>query len=238
MHMRNALRTPIDFEPFYISKLTAFDEMIRNNIEHKGMFKQVEEELLEKAIEGLYEQLKVKESDVPEEVLKSFIRTFFSFRFEMERDVKHNSTIFLCVPEWKPAEEVDLSTLDAKVVENYAFGSLPGGGKSCYLEQLQYQGVNCSDEVAPGSNERTRRIRELMHKKVEVGSKNFTLQWSEIVSEMRELMKEEHMALTGCSEREAYQFLDFFVDFNHVKQHQATDGTLYLTVDPKVGPKY
>ena len=87
-------------------------------------------------------------------------------------------------------------------------------------------------------HDRTSRIHELLHKKVEVGSKNFTLQWSEIISELQELMKEEHMALTGCSEREANRFLDFFVDFNHVRQHQDLEGKLYLSVDPVIGPKY
>ena len=116
--------------------------------------------------------------------------------------------------------------------DRYVISMPPRCGKSVFQ-----QGLNCSDEVVPGSNERTRRIRQLMHEKVEINPQTFQ-EVSKIISEMHSLMKEEHMALTDCNEYEADHFLDAFVDFNHFKKYVATDGKEYLSVDPKIGPKY
>lgn len=98
--------------------------------------------------------------------------------------------------------------------------------------------ANCYDEVVPGSNERRSKINALMHEKVLIGSPDFMDRWGSIVFKMHNLMKEEHMALTGCSEREADYWVEANVNFNHVKEHVGTDGKRYLSVDPKIGNKY
>ena len=90
--------------------------------------------------------------------------------------------------------------------------------------------ANCYDEVIPGSHDRTRKIRQLMHKKILVGTDNFTEQYGEIIAEMRDLMIEELIGL-GYTERQASQWLALNVDFNHVKPHHMTNGDLYLSVD-------
>lgn len=98
----------------------------------------------------------------------------------------------------------------------------------------KHHALNCSDEIASGSNERTSKIRRLMHKKIEIPSENFTEEYAEIVHEIRDLVKEEYMAITKRSEREVDHFLDMYVDFNHVKKHTGMDGKVYLSVDPKI----
>ncbi len=108
---------------------------------------------------------------------------------------------------------------------NILRGGLPGGGKSL---------LNCSDEIVPGSNERNRKIRELMHKRIRIPSDNFTNEWEGIINEIKDLMVEEHMAISGCSKREANQFLENHVDFTHVKRYITYDGQEYLSVDPKI----
>ena len=117
--------------------------------------------------------------------------------------------------------------------DRYATGTPPRCGKSVFQ-----QGLNCSDEICPGSNERISKINALMHEKVLIGSPDFMDKWSSIVFKMHNLMKEEFMALAGCSEREADYWIEANVDFNHVKEHVATDGKRYLSVDPKIGNKY
>lgn len=117
--------------------------------------------------------------------------------------------------------------------DRYATGTPPRCGKSVFQ-----QGLNCSDEICPGSNERKSKINALMHEKVLIGSPDFMDKWSSIVFKMHNLMKEEFMALAGCSEREADYWIEANVDFNHVKEHVATDGKQYLSVDPKIGNKY
>ena len=117
--------------------------------------------------------------------------------------------------------------------DRYATGMPPRCGKSVFQ-----QGLNCSDEVVPGSNERASKMRQLTHEKVLVGSPDFMDKWSSIVFKLHNLMKEEYMALTGCSEREADYWVEVNVDFNHVKEHVGTDGKTYLSVDPKIGNKY
>jgi len=117
--------------------------------------------------------------------------------------------------------------------DRYATGIPPRCGKTVFQ-----QGLNCSDEICPGSNERKSKINALMHEKVLIGSPDFMDKWSSIVFKMHNLMKEEFMALAGCSEREADYWIEANVDFNHVKEHVATDGKRYLSVDPKIGNKY
>jgi len=101
-------------------------------------------------------------------------------------------------------------------------------------------GSNCSDEICLGSNERKRKIINLMHKRVKIGEDNFMKQWEDIVKEIHSLLTEEVMALLGCSERKAHLWLDYHVDFNHVKQHVDTAGNKYLSVDPimKLGEEH
>lgn len=117
--------------------------------------------------------------------------------------------------------------------DRYATGMPPRCGKSVFQ-----QGLNCSDEIVPRSNERRSKINALMHEKVLLGSPDFMDKWGSIVFKMHNLMKEEFMALTGCSEREADYWVEANVNFNHVKEHVATDGKRYLSVDPKIGNKY
>lgn len=116
--------------------------------------------------------------------------------------------------------------------DRYATSMPPRCGKSVFQ-----QGLNCSDEICPGSNERMSKINALMHEKVPLDSPDFMDKWGSIVFKMHNLMKEEFMALTGCSEREADYWIDVNVDFNH-KEHVGTDGKRYLSVDPKIGNKY
>lgn len=106
-----------------------------------------------------------------------------------------------------------------------------------YVAPLKRRSLNCSDEIVPGSKKRTSRIQQLMHKKIEIKPGAFQ-EVSNIVSEMHNLMKEEHMALVDCDEREADHFLDTFVDFNHFKYHESADGKQYLSIDPIIGNKY
>lgn len=118
--------------------------------------------------------------------------------------------------------------------DNIITGAPPRCGKS-YFKDLR---GNCSDEIVKGSHERTSRIRALMQKRILVGSENFSQQYYQIAHEIFELMRDEHMAITDCSEHEANMFLTRHVDFNHVKKHVANDGKVYLSVDSKIGPKY
>jgi len=99
------------------------------------------------------------------------------------------------------------------------------------------KGLNCFDEIAPGSNERASKMRQLTHEKVLVGSPDFMDKWSSIVFKLHNLMKEDLMAF-GWSERQADYWIEVNVDFNHVKKHVGTDGKTYLSVDPKIGNKY
>ena len=98
--------------------------------------------------------------------------------------------------------------------------------------------VNCSDEICPGSNERTSKIRQLMHKKILIGSDNFGKQYGEILAEMHSLILEETMALTGLTEREARLWIEYNINFNYVKKHVTHDGEEYLSIDPKIENKY
>ena len=96
--------------------------------------------------------------------------------------------------------------------------------------------VNCYDEICPGSHERGEKIRLLLGTKVKAGE-DFIKDWSALIHELHDLMRDEHMAMTDCTEMEANYWLDAFVDFNHVK-HQVIDGELYLSPDPVIGYKY
>jgi len=116
--------------------------------------------------------------------------------------------------------------------DRYATSMPPRCGKSVFQ-----QGLNCSDEVVPGSNERASKMRQLTHEKVLVGSPDFMDKWSSIVFKLHNLMKEDLMAF-GWNERQADYWIEVNVDFNHVKEHVGTDGKLYLSVDPKIGNKY
>ena len=108
----------------------------------------------------------------------------------------------------------------------------PRCGKSAFQ-----QGLNCSDELVSGSNERASKMRQLTHEKVLVGSPYFMEKWSSIVFKLHNLMKEDLMAF-GWSERQADYWIEVNVDFNHVKEHVSIDGETYLSVDPKIGNKY
>ena len=61
--------------------------------------------------------------------------------------------------------------------DRYATGIPPRCGKSVFQ-----QGLNCSDEICPGSNERARKIRNLMMEKIEIGTPNFTEKWGVLMS--------------------------------------------------------
>lgn len=96
--------------------------------------------------------------------------------------------------------------------------------------------VNCSDEICPGSHDRTQKIRSLINKKIKA-DENFYPKWCDTIRELHDLMRDEHMSLTDCSEAEANQWLDAFVDFNHLKKH-VIDKDTYYSVDPVIGYKY
>lgn len=98
-------------------------------------------------------------------------------------------------------------------------------------------GLNCFDEIAPGSHDRSSKIKQLMNKRITI-DEHTTKNIGKIIFELHDLMKEEHMAITDCTEQEANMFLDCFVDFNHVTKHVSFDGKEYLQVHPKIGNKY
>lgn len=119
----------------------------------------------------------------------------------------------------------------------YSFDDVLVSGNPRQGKTIHQRVLNCRDEICPGSHERTSKIRQLMHKKIEIKPNAFQ-EVSKMVSEMHKLMKEEHMALTDCNEYQADHFLDRFVDFNHFKYHESTDGKKFISIDPKIGPKY
>lgn len=97
--------------------------------------------------------------------------------------------------------------------------------------------MNCYDEVYPGQHENTRKIQNLLHKKIKVGDENFTEKYSKLIRELHQLMKTDYMGITKCSEREAAQYVDRFINFNHVKKYISDDG-IYLSIDPIIEYKY
>ena len=100
------------------------------------------------------------------------------------------------------------------------------------------QPLNCSDEICPGSHERTQKIRTLRNKKVRIGDQNFMREYGKIVQEMHKLFQEEFIAISDCSEHEANLWIEANINFNHVKQTEDTKGNKYLSVDPVIGNKY
>ena len=95
-------------------------------------------------------------------------------------------------------------------------------------------GINCSDEVCPGSNERSRKIRELMKP---TPYTDFMETYSKIIKEFHDLLLEEMMALTGWSESKANQWFDHYVDVNHVEiKYNDTLGD-YLIFQPVLLPE-
>jgi len=142
----------------------------------------------------------------------------------------------------KRLNEVNNIMNDSKGISEEIIRKLSSNGYRYYYDDktpsFKPKSVNCYDEVCHGSNERKSKINALMHEKVLIGSPDFMDKWSSIVFKMHNLMKEEFMALAGCSEREADYWIEANVDFNHVKEHIATDGKRYLSVDPKIGNKY
>ena len=95
-------------------------------------------------------------------------------------------------------------------------------------------GLNCSDEVVPGSNERRRKILDLM--KVTEYT-DFTETYTEIIHHMHDILMEETMLFLDCSEHKARLFIDKYVDFNKVHLSEK-DGRKYMQVDPIIKKKY
>lgn len=95
-------------------------------------------------------------------------------------------------------------------------------------------GLNCSDEVVPGSNERRRKILDLM--KVTEYT-DFTETYTEIIHQMHDILMEETMLFLDCSEHKARLFIDKYVDFNRVHLSEK-EGRKYMQVDPLFKKKY
>ena len=95
-------------------------------------------------------------------------------------------------------------------------------------------GLNCSDEVVPGSNERRRKILSLM--KITEYT-DFTETYSRIVHEMHKILLEETMLFLDCSEHKARLLIDKYFDFNRVHLSEK-DGRKYMQVDPIIKKKY
>ena len=125
--------------------------------------------------------------------------------------------------------------LIAKKIEYPGYANIPSQPK--WLRDAKER-LNCRDEIVPGSHKRNSEFRQLMQKRILIGSPNFMEQLSAIVIKMRGIMKEEYMAITGCSEREIDYWIEWNVDFTHMKKHVDTAGNTYLSVDPKIGNKY
>lgn len=106
-----------------------------------------------------------------------------------------------------------------------------------YSPPLTPRGINCSDEIYPGANENSRKIRNLLRKKIKLDENAFQ-EVSKTVMELHELMKKDHIGLTKCSEREADHFLDAYVNFDHFKKYKDNNGNEYLRIDPIIRPKY
>lgn len=102
---------------------------------------------------------------------------------------------------------------------------------------FQRRSLNCRGEICPGSHERTQKIRELLNRRIYFDDK-FMENYSNIIRDLHSLMKEEHMNLTKCSEREADQWVDAFVYFHHVKPCKDKDGKDYCCIDPILGERY
>lgn len=102
---------------------------------------------------------------------------------------------------------------------------------------FRQKGLNCSDEICHGSHERTQKISALLNRRIYFDN-NFMEEYSNIIRDLHSLMKEEHMNLTKCSEREADHFLDAFVYFHHLKTGKGKDGKDYCCIDPILGNKY
>lgn len=115
-------------------------------------------------------------------------------------------------------------------------GTPPRFGKTVH-QQLQRAYLNFFDELYPGAREDDLKMKELRLKKILIGDENFLSKYSKIVQQMQGIFARRLKAL-GFSARHANQFIDFNIDFSHVKYHRSNDGKEYLSVDPKLGNKY
>ena len=111
----------------------------------------------------------------------------------------------------------------------YATGGAPRCGKSAFQH-----GLNCSDEVVPGSNARRRKILDLM--KITEYT-DFTETYCSIVHQMHDILLEETMLFLGCTEQRAKLLIDMHVDFNRVYLSEK-DGRKYMQVRPIIEKKY
>ena len=107
----------------------------------------------------------------------------------------------------------------------------------CDMFKRSTNGLNCSDEICPGSHKRSSRIRELLHKKIPLND-SFTETYTEIVAELKELHKEEMMGIADWDDHTADMWVRHNIDFNSFKTHVAFNGEKYVTIDPKIGHKY
>ena len=101
-------------------------------------------------------------------------------------------------------------------------------------KSFHHTGINCSDEVVPGINERRRKMLKLM--KITEYT-DFTETYSRIVQEMHEILLEETMLFLDCSEQQAKLWIGKYVDFNKVYLSEK-DGRKYMQVTPVLMKKY
>ena len=105
-----------------ISELTVFDEVIKNKIDSpKEQFELLEKEILEKAEQSLLEYFKLKETNIPDEVIIAFIRMFIDFELVMDRDVSRCCNILRVNCSWKPVDMIDFDCEEANVINELLY---------------------------------------------------------------------------------------------------------------------
>lgn len=105
---------------FYITKLDVFDETIKENIDSpKEKFQQLERELIQQSEDSLFELFKLEEPNVPDGVIRAFIRVYIGFEMVMEREPRTLETCYKVHPCWKPFDCIDFDCEDMKVIDDY-----------------------------------------------------------------------------------------------------------------------
>ena len=88
----------------------------------KERFLDLNKQIYEKALENLIVSLKeVVEEDVSYEVLRAFAITYFDLEVTQDYDVKTMEYTLICTPKWKDVNEIDMTSKEFKLIEEYAW---------------------------------------------------------------------------------------------------------------------
>ena len=98
------------------SRLMHMHDSLRDTVDYDKIIK----ELTEKSIVGLMNQIKVEYPNMPEDVIRAFIKTYFLFELENEYDVESQKYSITVTPVWKDVNMVDTDSEDFKLLEKYA----------------------------------------------------------------------------------------------------------------------